>query len=191
MNKVLLNTDGKGLKYYGDDENKLGMIHVITGDGKGKTTASIGLCIRSIGAGFKVLFVQFFKMNTNELEPLKKLGVDIEQFQFLGPFFKKYTDKEFNELQEEFSTFWNKLTPRFKDYDLVVLDEIVYIVTKGVYPENDFLKFLERKPKKTELILTGRDYPKSIKDRADYVSEVRRLKHPFDKGVSARKGVEF
>ena len=186
----LLNTDGK-LKFYGNPEKRLGLLHIVTGDGKGKTTSSIGLTVRAVGAGYKVLFVQFFKMNSSELKPLEELGVTIKQFQFLGPFFKKYTEEEFVEMQGEFQMFWDEIKPTFEEYDMVVLDEIVYIITKGVFPEKTFLKFLENRSENTELILTGRDFPESIIEKGDYVSEVRLVQHPFKKGIDARKGVEF
>ncbi len=189
--KVLLHSDGEGLDYYASGEKKLGLLHVVTGDGKGKTTSSVGLCTRAAGAGFKPLFVQFFKKETNELEPMKEIGVEVKQFQFLGPFFKDYDEEEFEEMQEEFMEFWGEVKLRISDYDVVVLDEIVYIVTEGVLPEEDFLEFLDERPADTELVLTGRDFPESIIERADYVSEIKREKHPFERGVPARKGIEF
>ncbi len=189
--KVLLHSDGKGMDFYASGEKDLGLLHVVTGDGKGKTTSSVGLCVRAAGNDYEALFVQFFKKNTGELEPLKEVGVEVEQFQFLGPFFKDYSEEEFEEMQEEFQDFWTELKPRLEDYDLVVLDEIVYIVTEGIYPEEKFLEFLEERDKDTELVLTGRDFPESIIERADYVSEVKRVKHPYERGVPARKGIEF
>jgi cob(I)alamin adenosyltransferase len=189
--KVLIHTDGKGLDYYASGEKKLGLLHVITGPGKGKTTSSIGLTVRATGAGFDCLFIQFFKKTTNELEPLEQLGVETKQFQFLGPFFKDYSEEEFEEMQDEFMEFWNEIRPSFSDYDLVVLDEMVYVVTEGVFAEDEFVAFLDDRPPDTELVLTGRDFPDAITERADYVSRVEKDEHPFERGVPARKGIEF
>lgn len=191
MSKVLLHSDGNGLDYYGSGENKLGLLHVITGEGKGKTTSSVGLCVRAVGAGYSPFFVQFFKKHTGELEPLEELGVDVEQFQFLGPFFKDYSEAEFDEMQERFMEFWEDIKPRFAEYDMVVLDELVYVITEGVLPEKEFLRFLEDRPQDTELVLTGRDFPDSLQQRADYLNDIEKVKHPFDEGVPARDGVEF
>ncbi len=188
---VLLHSDGKGLEYYGSGENELGLLHVVTGAGKGKTTSSVGLCVRAVGAGYSPLFVQFFKKHSGELEPLRELGVDVEQFQFLGPFFKDYSDEEFEEMRERFGEFWSELTGRFPEYDLVVLDELVYVVTEGVFPEEEMLAFLDERPKDTELVLTGRDFPESIQERADYLSRIEKVKHPYEEGVPARNGIEF
>jgi len=188
--KVLLNKDSS-LEFHGSSENMLGLLHVITGDGKGKSTASIGLSVRASGAGYKVLFIQFFKMYSSELDQMKKLGIEIKQFQHLGTVFKRYKQEEFDELKEKFKEFWDEVIKDFTKYDLIVLDEIVYVITEGLFPEKKFLEFLEQRSKKTELVLTGRNFPESIIKKADYVSEVRRIKHPYDQGVEARKGVEF
>jgi cob(I)alamin adenosyltransferase len=85
---------------------------------------------------------------------------------------------------EEIEAMW-------KRYDLVVMDEVVYAITSSAYPEKDFLALLKRRPKTVELVLTGRGFPKSILEKADYVTEMKQLKHPFTNGFLPRKGVEF
>jgi len=187
--KVLLNTDGEK-KFYGSGEKRLGMLHLLMGDGKGKTSAAVGLCVRARGAGYKALFVQFFKMHTSELEPLRNLGVVVKQFQALGPFFKKYDEESLEELKSRVEEFWEGLREEVKRYDLAVLDESGYLLTEGFLPEQHFLALVKERGE-VELVLTGREFPQSLLDLADYASEVRKVKHPFDKGVAARRGVEF
>lgn len=168
------------------------LIHIYTGSSKGKTTASVGLAVRAIGAGWKVLYCSLYKPDgSSEYEPLLKLGVTLKRFAWRGTFFKNYTKEEMVEQKLAFQAFLTDVESSWQKYDLVVLDEVVYAITSGVISQADFLAFLDRKPGTVELVLTGRDFPEAIKARADYVTTMEQTKHPFDKGHLPRKGVEF
>jgi ATP:corrinoid adenosyltransferase len=138
------------------------------------------------------LYCSFFKPDgSSEHGSLLKLGVTLKRFSWRGTFFKKYTKEEMEEQRESLAVFLNEIEHAWHDYDLVVMDEIVYAVTSNVCSEEDFLAFLDRKPKHVELVLTGRDFPESIKARAHYITTMEQTKHPFDSGHLPRKGIEF
>jgi cob(I)alamin adenosyltransferase len=168
------------------------LIHIYTGPSKGKTTASVGLAVRAVGAGWKVLYCSFFKPDgSSEHESLVKLGVTLKRFSWRGTFFKKYTPEEMEEQRQALRAFLTDIESDWKKYDLVVMDEIVYAVTSNVISEKDFLSFLDCKPATVELVLTGRDFPSAIASRADYISTMEQTKHPFDSGFLPRKGIEY
>lgn len=168
------------------------LIHVYTGPSKGKTTASVGLAVRARGADWRVLYCSFFKPDgSSEHEPLVQLGVTLKRFSWRGTFFKKYTPEEMEEQRAALKEFLQDVQQSWADYDLVIMDEVVYAITSNVITEKDFLAFLESKPATVELVLTGRDFPLTIKERADYITEMQQIKHPYDDGFLPRKGVEF
>jgi cob(I)alamin adenosyltransferase len=171
---------------------KTGLIHIYTGDGKGKTTAAIGLALRAKGANLSVLVAQLFKKNTSEAKALKGKGIDYLSYSSAHPFFKKYSKQELEDEVEKCSFFVKKVfeMARTKSYDMVVLDEIGPALAYNLVNENELVELIKSKPEKTELVMTGRGFPDSILQLADYVTEMRKIKHPYDKGVSARKGIE-
>jgi len=169
---------------------KLGLIHVYTGEGKGKTSAGMGLLLRALGRGLSVKIIQLFKRNTGEQFFFENSGFRYFQFKPLHPFFKTYSQDELESLKKEFLGFWNEVIEDM-NYDVVLIDEIGPGIAWGVIPESLVLDLIKNKPEKTELILTGRDMPLSIIEKADYVSEVNKIKHPYDKGILARQGIEF
>lgn len=194
------------IKVQGDDSREsLGLVHVYTGDGKGKTTASLGLALRAIGNNLKVYMLQFLKSGvTGELYSAKKLGFTIEQF---GVDALKEKQKHLQEFADKTSRFvfepdveekeaaiqaleHAKKIIQSRDYDLVILDEINCALDKGLISLDEVLELVKNHGK-VELILTGRDAPKELMDAADYVSVVNRVKHPWQKGIKARKGVEY
>ncbi|RJQ31428.1 cob(I)yrinic acid a,c-diamide adenosyltransferase [Candidatus Parcubacteria bacterium] len=170
-------------------KNSLGKIHIYTGNGKGKTTAALGLALRSQGAGLKVIVLQFLKKgNYSELKPLKKLGVKVLQFgkkDFCYPKAKKSED--FRLAQRGLETAKKILKENF---DLVVLDEILVVLKFDLISEREILDLIRCKNKKTEVVLTGRGATKKLQEIADYVTEMKELKHPFSKGIKSRKGIE-
>ena len=173
------------------DEQKR-LVHIYTGESKGKTTAAIGLAVRAVGAGWKALFCQFYKPDgSSELEPLQRLGVTIKRFNWRGNFFKKYTLDELKQQAAELEDFIGEVQKEWKHYDLVVMDEVVYAITGKIISEQAFIEFLKRRPDTAELVLTGRDFPKSILEQADYVTNMQQLKHPFTKDFLPRKGIEY
>src|SRR3990167_2365669 len=155
-----------------------GLIHVYTGEGKGKTSAGIGLLVRALGRGLSVKIIQLFKRNTGEQFFFENSGFNYSQFKPLHPFFKTYNQDELQSLKKEFMEFWNEITNDL-NYDVILIDEFLVFDLIG------------RKPEKTELVLTGRDMPLSIIEKANYVSEINKIKHPYDDGVLARKGIEY
>jgi len=174
---------------------KKGLIHVYTGDGKGKTTASVGLSVRALAHGLKVCYAYFNKKPANygntEVDLLDKLGAIIYGTDAQHPSFDKsvthakhreITKRNFKKLRH----FIEK-----NDFDLLVIDELLISVRDGFLEEEDILNFFNNKPKKLELVLTGRGATDKIMDKADYVSNVQMIKHPYQKGLNSRKGIEF
>ena len=188
-----------------DSKEKLGLVHVYTGDGKGKTTASLGLALRAIGNNLKVYMIQFLKSGfTGELYSSKKLGFTIEQFGVDALKEKQIRLQEFADktgrfvfqpdIEEKAAAMQAlehaKKMIKSNDYDLIILDEINCALDKGLIPLDDVLN-LVKDHGKVELVLTGRDAPKEVMDAADYVSVVNRVKHPWQKGIKARRGIEY
>ena len=172
-----------------------GLIQVYTGDGKGKTTAALGLACRARGHNFKVCYISFQKdperWGCGEHRMLKKLGVDVFGFAKKHPHFYKNIDPE--DIRRECLKGINFIEKiyRQKNCDLLILDEINISVHDGFLKENEVLSLMERKPKGLELVLTGRNATKKIMEKADLVSEVVKIKHPYDSGVKGRKGIEY
>lgn len=173
---------------------KLGLVHLYCGDGKGKTTAAVGLAVRAAGSGLSVLFVQFLKTGRSaELEPLRELGVGVVSGQ---PFPKFVFQMNEGEKAETRAFHRQRLAEAIekskKGLDLLILDEIMGALATGIIDERDVIDFLRTKPDHLEVVLTGRDPPASLIEAADYVSEIIMRKHPYEsKGTQARQGIEF
>ena len=170
-----------------------GFIYVFTGDGKGKTTAAIGQAVRAVGQGWQVLIVQFIKqIISGEVEPLKKLGVEIYPMGegFVGILGDRKPREVHVQAAQKALAFARKKVAK-ENYGLLVLDEINVAVALGLIGVGEVLKFLKNRPAGLNVIITGRNAPKELIEIADLVSEVKDLKHPFSKGVSAKKGIEF
>ncbi len=172
-------------------KEKLGLVHIITGSGKGKTTSSIGGAIRAAGRGLKVRIIQFFKRDTGEKKPLEKLGIEYFQFKPLHPYFKNYSEQSLQDLKKELNKFWIQAIKNLEKIDVLVIDEMGPALNWKTFEQKALLDFLENKPEKLEIIMTGRDFPKSIAKKADYISVINLEKHPYNKGIMARKGIEF
>lgn len=169
-----------------------GLIHIYTGDGKGKTTASVGLAVRAFGAGKKVAFVQFMKgMPSSEIQPLETLGITVLKAGTITKFVPHMTDAERAQCAEEQRSGFEAAVAMADSLDMLVLDEMISAVTTGMLPEALLLEFLRGKPAKLEVVLTGRDVPASIAELADYLSDIKAVRHPYDKGIPARKGIEM
>lgn len=173
------------------DKSKLGLVHIYTGEGKGKTSSGIGLIVRALGRNLKVKIIQLFKRDTGEQFFFERQNVEYIQFKPLHPYFNNYKKEEKEDLKKEFLKFWYETIKDIENYDVVLIDEIGPGINWGVIPEEVGLELIEKKPKHTELILTGRDFPESLKEKADYVSEIKKIKHPYDTGILAREGVEY
>jgi len=167
------------------------MIHVYTGNGKGKTTAALGLALRARGAGLKVYIGQFCKgREHSELKLLRKIkGIKIEQFG-RSCFIRKKTLNLDRELAQR---GWEKIKKiiQAKEYDMIILDEINICFYYNLLQVKKTKDILKSASKDTEIILTGRYAPREIVEIADLVSEIKELKHYFNKGAKARKGIEF
>jgi cob(I)alamin adenosyltransferase len=173
-----------------------GLIHIYTGDGKGKTTAALGLSLRACGRGFKVGLIQFLKgMETGELDVLAGLGSSYQIYRNKGitKFVKDMNDAEIREAENDVRNLWELAKSMGSDgqCDILILDEVMAAIVTGLLPLNDILNWLREKPAGLEVVLTGRDAPPALLDLADYVSEIKAVKHPYEKGIAARKGIEF
>ncbi len=168
-----------------------GYVQVYTGDGKGKTTASLGICVRAIGAGRRVLLVQFLKRgNFSEIKGLGYFGKRVRIKQFgSGRFVRGNPGKEDRELAAA-GLRYVKEKMKTGGYDVVILDEINVAMDMGLVSVAQVLDLLSNRPANVELVLTGRYAPEEIVDAADLVTECRMVKHYFSKGVKARRGIE-
>jgi len=167
------------------------MFHIYTGESKGKTTASVGLTVRAIGAGNKVLYASFFKPDgSSEHEVIEKLGATFMRYTYRGNFFKRYDKEEIAKAKEAFTEFFAQVKEKTPGHNFVVMDEVVYAIHMGLVDEQELVAFV-KDHKDKELVMTGRDYPQALIEVADYVTEMNKIKHPFDQGAQPRKGVEF
>jgi cob(I)alamin adenosyltransferase len=172
------------------------MIHIYCGDGKGKTTAGMGLCLRAAGAGKKVFIYQFLKDNTSSERNILKNIPEItlmpgpEKMKFLF----SMTPEEKSRLKAEYAglieAFKHQLQSGLFTPEVIFLDEVLYAVSRHMVDEDALLELLAC-GKDREWILTGRYEGKRLKDAADYISVLHKEKHPFDDGVPARAGIEF
>ena len=169
-----------------------GLIHLYCGDGKGKTTAAVGLAVRAAGAGKQVIFTQFFKDgSSSEVESLKLLGIRTIHAQTVKGFYRAMNEQQRQQARQDYTALFRQVTDAAKDAGLLILDEIVSACNRGVVPEGLVVDFLQNKPSALEVVLTGRDPSPALVELADYITEMRKLRHPFDRGVAARKGIEF
>lgn len=173
-----------------------GYVQVYTGDGKGKTTAALGLGMRAVGRGLKVLMVQFLKGTpTGELESIKKLDPNFKYLRFgqTTKFVFQMNDHEKRGLADKIKDELVSLDEylRADQWDILILDEILGSIHAGLVPLDWVLKFIDTKPEGMELVLTGRNLPAEIAQRADLITEMRAVKHYMDAGVMARKGIEI
>ncbi len=172
-----------------------GLIHIYTGEGKGKTTASVGLAVRALGHGMKVCYTHFNKQpelyGYNEIQSLQKLGATILGFtkghwSFNPKVTPESSRKDIKNGLAELSEFIRRETP-----DLLILDEILISVCDGVLDEAELLEFIAQKPGHLEMVLTGRGASDQLIEVADYVSYIQKVKHPFDREIYSRQGIEF
>jgi len=170
-----------------------GLVHVLTGDGPGKTTSALGIALRAIGHGYNVYMVMFVKGKPNYGEILASRmlpGFTIiysGREQFLD---RKNPDKVDVELAQK-SLEHAKEVIMSERYDVVILDEINVAIDYGLVRLKDIIQLIKEKPKKVELILTGRRARKELLEYADYVTEMQEIKHPYTKGILVREGIEY
>ncbi len=170
-----------------------GLVEVYCGDGKGKTTAAIGLAIRAISHGFKVCFIIFFKprdiFEQGQGKVLKKLGIEVHNL--IPVKLHSYRKMGFEKGRKKFLKTLSFIEEIFqKNYDLLILDEMNIVLREGYLRKEEILRFLEKKPKRLEIVFTGRGAPQWLIERAELVSEIRKIKHPFDQGIKEREGID-
>lgn len=170
-----------------------GLIHLYCGDGKGKTTAAVGLAVRASGAGKRVVFTQFFKDgSSSEVRQLKRLeNIQVFHADTVRGFFWNMTPEQQAQARRDYTALFRTVAEAAKNADLLILDEIVSACGRGVVPEGEVLEFLRGRPEGLEVVLTGRDPSAGLQSMADYITEMRKLRHPYDGGMAARKGIEF
>ncbi len=178
---------------------KKGLVQIYTGDGKGKTTAAFGLALRAAGQGNKVLIYQFLKppsLDIGERLALQLGAVRIrtEALDVPWDMSKSFEDeKAVARMQAAISEALERIaqTAEKRFYDVLILDEIVFCLSKDLAKLEDVKSLIDRKDPAVEIVLTGRGATKELIKMADLVTEMKNIKHPFDKGLPARRGIEF
>ena len=173
-----------------------GLIQVYTGKGKGKTTAAIGLALRALGHGMRVCIVQFLKKEggSGEIEAIKRFrGIRILHAGGVFPMRRAPNEKERKQLRQSLVKALSECENIIlsKKYDVVILDEINFAMSRGLVSPEAVLELMETKPAGVELVLTGRGAPRRVLQKADLVTRMEEVKHPFNRGVKARKGIEY
>lgn len=182
-----------------------GLVQVYTGDGKGKTTAALGLALRAVGHGLRACFIQFMKgeWDLGEREAAKRLSPELESHHFAAA---QWGDRS----QAAGDTAWWQLLPSDDDrakaqeglafarqalvssnYDIVILDEVFPALSHQLISLDQIMGLICARPPQVELVLTGRGAPAEVIAAADLVTEMKAVKHPYDRGVPARKGIEY
>ena len=174
---------------------KKGLIIVFTGNGKGKTTAAMGQALRAVGQGLKVLMLQFIKgtWDYGELQSIKRLDPDFKIKPLGKGFIRSKSKLNDKEALENINQSWEQARNEIfsEKYDMVILDEINYVIDFGLLPVEEMLTLLAEKPEGQHIVLTGRNAHKSVVEKADLVTEMVEIKHQYTKGIKAQKGIEF
>ncbi len=170
-----------------------GRIHVYYGDGKGKTTAAVGQVIRAAGCGLRVLVFQFLKDNSsNERKILESLpAVTCLPGRDKVKFFGQMNGEEKSEIRHYNNKALDEIVKFCSPFDILLLDESLCAVQLGLLSEDKLLSFLQHKPRGLEVILTGHEMSERIAEEADYITEMKKIKHPYDIGKTAREGIEY
>jgi len=174
------------------DEMIKGLIQVYTGDGKGKTTAALGLALRAAGRNMKVLIVQFMKKwDYGELHSVKLIpNITLETFGTKEFIYKGKAKKiDYEEAEKAFSFGIKGM--QSGNYDIVIFDELNMALYYELLDLKEVVKKMKEKPQNVEIVITGRRAPEEIIEIADLVTEMKEIKHPYQKGVEARRGIEY
>ncbi len=170
-------------------------VHIYCGDGKGKTTAAIGLAVRASGCNKRVLIARFLKTDhSGEVLALHSLSaITVMPCERSFGFFTNMTEEQKKEAGIYYSELLDAVLKKAAEesFDLLVLDEIMAVCNYGLVDEDKVLRFLSDRPEMLEVVLTGRNPSPRLIDQADYVSEIKKIKHPYDRGVNARRGIEY
>ncbi|MEM4348476.1 MAG: cob(I)yrinic acid a,c-diamide adenosyltransferase [Candidatus Anstonellaceae archaeon] len=190
-------------------QRKEGLVHLLIGNGNGKTTSAVGIIVRATGHGLKAALVQFLKSGlSGEIFALKKLGVLVVSKTKFCPSQQKHKAqlakkgfvifcKDCFAINESDRKLCRAAFSKAKrlcssgKFDLVVLDEILWAISEGLIEESELLELIKSRHPRCELIITGRKASKKILQLADYISEVKKIKHPFDNGIISRAGIDY
>ena len=179
---------------------KQGLVHIYTGNGKGKTTAAFGLAMRAAGAGLKVCIFQFLKSKrfaSGEVESAKNLSPNLKVVRFnqTHPIFLPIGRRQdsVKDLKSSIATALKEVEKVLSSgrYDIIILDEIINAVSEKYLDVKVLIELIDFKSKEVEIVLTGRNAPKELIRIADYVTEMKDVKHPYRKGIKARRGIEW
>jgi cob(I)alamin adenosyltransferase len=176
--------------------SKDGLVIVYTGNGKGKTTAALGLAMRAIGYEHKVCMLQFIKgsWHYGEMDSSKKLEPNFELIAIGKGFVGILDDNSPREEHEKYAAEALRICRErifSGKYNVVILDEVNYAINLGLINVKEIVKIIEEKPSGLDLVLTGRDAREEIIELADLVTEMKEIKHPFKSGIKAKKGIDF
>lgn len=172
------------------------MIHLYTGDGKGKTTVAIGLAIRAAGSGLKVVFAQFMKGNdSGELQILRQLPqIRVCKSDNNYGFFFQMSKEQKEKITEEHNRILDEILQMIEhnECDMVILDEVTYLINFNLVDCAKLEKILKGMSEQNlEIVMTGRDPDGMLMGIADYITEMKAIRHPYEKGIMARKGIEY
>lgn len=173
-----------------------GLVIVYTGKGKGKTTAALGMALRAIGHEYKICMIQFIKgsWHYGEMTSSKRLEPEFELTAIGKGFVGIIDDKTPKEVHQKIAKEAVQIAKekiQSEKYNIVILDEINYATNLGLVDVNDVLELIKAKPQNVTLVLTGNYAKQEVIDAADLVTEMREIKHPFQKGIRAKKGIDF
>ncbi|MDO5703276.1 MAG: cob(I)yrinic acid a,c-diamide adenosyltransferase [Lachnospiraceae bacterium] len=173
------------------------MTEIYVGDGKGKSTAAAGLALRAVGRGLPVTYVQFLKDGTSgEISVMRGIpGIEVViPDRFFG-FVSGMSGSEKAEIRDSYDRVLKDLRKKHCVEDgadsVIIMDEVLHAVHYGLIDTEALLDLMDDVPSGTEIVLTGRDMPRLIEERADYITRFEKVRHPFDKGIRARKGIEY
>jgi cob(I)alamin adenosyltransferase len=176
--------------------SKDGLVIVYTGNGKGKTTAALGMALRAIGYDHKVCMLQFIKgsWHYGEMDSSKKLEPNFELIAIGKGFVGILDDNSPREEHEKYAAEALRICREkifSEKYNVVILDEVNYAINLGLIDVQEIIKIIKEKPSSLDLVLTGRDAKEEIIELADLVTEMKEIKHPFKSGIKAKKGIDF
>ncbi len=178
-----------------DDKSGKGLIHLYTGEGKGKTTAAIGLAVRAAGAGKKVVFSQFMKgRKTSELNSLELIpGITIVRSEKELGWLKRDDEAQCEMFRVVHNEILDKIAELIQngECDVLIMDEITYPFNYGVIDKKKLEDIIDNKPGDMEIVMTGRNADEMLSEKADYITYMEKIRHPYDKGIDARRGIEY
>ncbi len=172
-----------------------GLMHVYMGDGKGKTTAAVGLCVRAAGTGRRTVFVQFMKGGeTGEINVLKQLEqVTVLRSEKNFGFYAQMSEADKSEIKQVHNELLARVTNivNHGECDLLILDELTYPYEWNLISKESVDELVRNKPEQLELVVTGRNPAEIFLEHADYITEMKAVRHPYERGIKARAGIEF